>query len=425
MWGLYQALSALLLLLAGPILLLLRGRHYLPTLAGRLGRRLPAAPPGGVWIHAVSVGEAMVAATLRPGLAAWEPLVATTVTPTGQERARRAFGEASTGYLPFELGFTVGRFFDRVRPRALVLVEGDYWPLVLREARRRGVPVVVVNGRLSDRSFRRQRPFARLLRPLLLDPVAHFGVQTPLDRDRLHALGVAPERITVTGNLKFEAPAPAAAPDLAHWLEAIAAGRPVLVAGSTMAGEERAVLDAFSQARESVDALLVVAPRHPERFAEVWSEISRRFPQSTRRSAPPAKGDARATEPPAVALLDTLGELAAAYEHAHGAFVGGTLVPKGGHNPLEAARFGVPVAVGPSMENFREMAEAFDRAVAWARVGSARELGELWRRWLLDRAGAQELGRRGRDLVEANRGALARTLEMLAAHLPPPGRGGA
>jgi 3-deoxy-D-manno-octulosonic-acid transferase len=420
MWGLYQALSALLLLLAGPILLLLRGRHYLPTLSGRLAHRLPAAPPGGVWIHAVSVGEAMVAATLREGLAAWEPLVVTTVTPTGQERARRAFGETATGYLPFELGFAVRRFFDRVRPRALVLVEGDYWPLLLREARRRGVPVVVVNGRLSDLSFRRQRPLARLVRPLLLDPVAHFGVQTALDRDRLQALGVSPERITVTGNLKFEAPPPAAAPALASWLERVAAGRPLLLAGSTMPGEERLVLDAFSQARESVDALLVVAPRHPERFAEVWSEISRRFPRATRRSAPPAEGDASAAEPPAVALLDTLGELAAAYAHAHGAFVGGTLVPKGGHNPLEAARFGVPVAVGPSMENFREMAETFDRAGAWARVGSAGELGELWRRWLLDRAGAAELGRRGRELVEANRGALARTLELLAAHLPSP-----
>jgi len=419
MWGLYQALSALLLLLAGPLLLLLRGRHYLPTLAGRLGRRLPDAPTGGLWIHAVSVGEAMVAATLRPGLAAHAPLVVTTVTPTGQERARRAFG-AATGYLPFELGFAVRRFFAAVQPRALVLVEGDYWPLVLREARRRGVPAVVVNGRVSDRSFRRLRPFARLVRPLLLDPVAHFGVQTALDRDRLAALGVAADRITVTGNLKFEAAAPAAAPELAAWIAATAGGRPVLVAGSTMPGEERRVLDAFAVARETADALLVLAPRHPERFDEVWREVERRYPDATRRTAPQRPGAS-----PAVALLDTLGELAAVYEHAQGAFIGGTLVPRGGHNPLEAARFGVPVAVGRSMENFREMAEAFDRAGAWARVGSARELGETWRRWLLDRAGAQELGLRGRDLVEANRGALAKTLALLARHLPPPGRGAA
>ncbi|MCM2269342.1 MAG: 3-deoxy-D-manno-octulosonic acid transferase, partial [Thermoanaerobaculia bacterium] len=372
---------------------------------------------GGLWIHAVSVGEAMVAATLRPGLAAHEPLVVTTVTPTGQERARRAFGEAATGYLPYELGFAVRRFFDGVRPRALVLVEGDYWPLVLREARRRGVPAIVVNGRISDRSFPRLRWVRWAVRPLLLDPVAHFGVQTALDRDRLLALGVAGERITVTGNLKFEAAPPAAAPELAGWIRQLAGGRPVLVAGSTMAGEERRVLEAFALAREATDALLVLAPRHPERFDEVWREIERRHPDAVRRSLPAAP-DAR----PAVALLDTLGELAAAYEPAQGAFIGGTLVPKGGHNPLEAARFGVPVAVGASMENFREMAEAFDRANAWARVGSARELGELWRRWLLDRTGAQEIGLRGRDLVEANRGALARTLAMLDAHLPAGGR---
>lgn len=418
MWGLYQALSALLLLLAGPILLALRGRHYLPTLAGRLGRRLPAPEPGGVWIHAVSVGEVMVAETLRPALAAGAPLTVTTVTPTGQQRARHAFGDgAAIGFLPFELGAPMRRFFDAVRPRALVLVEGDYWPLVLREARRRGVPVVVVNGRLSDRSFRRLRPLRCAVRPLLLDPVTHFGVQTALDRDRLLELGVAADRVTVTGNLKFEAAAPAPAPELAAWLASVAGGRPVLIAGSTMPGEERRVLEGFETARQVADALLLLAPRHPERFDEVWGEVTRRYPDAARRSAPHA-----APSRPTVALLDTLGELAAAYEHAQAAFVGGTLVPKGGHNPLEPARFGVPVAVGPSMDNFREMAQAFDRAGAWARVRSGHELGELWRRWLLDRGGAQEIGRLGRDLVEANRGALARTRALLEAHLPLAGR---
>jgi len=414
MWGLYQALSALLLLLAGPLLLVLRGRHYLPTLAGRFARRLPATAPGGLWVHAVSVGEVMVAETLLRALPDDAPRLVTTVTPTGQERARRALGETvAVGYLPFELGFAVRRFFAAVRPRALVLVEGDYWPLLLREARRLRVPVVVVNGRLSDRSFPRLRALRWAVRPLLLDPVAHFGVQSALDRDRLLALGVAAERITVTGNLKFEAAPPAPAPQLAAWLAELAAGRPLLVAGSTMAGEERLVLDAFELARKETGALLLVAPRHPERFGEVWAEIVARYPDAARRSAP---RDASAR--PRVALLDTLGELAAAYEHADAAFIGGSLVNRGGHNPLEAARFGVPVAVGPSMENFREMGEAFDHAGAWARVRSAGELGELWRRWLLDRVGARAVGARGHDLVAANRGALARTLTLLDAHLP-------
>ena len=412
MWALYQALSALSLALAGPFLLVVRGRHYLPTLASRLGRRLPAAPSGSLWIHAVSVGEVAVAETLVRGLPPGLPLVVSTVTPTGQARARRSFaGRAALGYLPFELGFAVRRFFDAVRPHALVLVEGDYWPLVLREARRRGVPVAVVNGRISDRSFARLRPARAIVRRLLLDPVAHFGVQTPLDRDRLVALGVEPARVTVTGNLKFEAPPPAAVPGLETWLARAAGGRPVLVAGSTMPGEESRVLEAFAAARGTTGALLVLAPRHPERFDEVWDEVRRRFPAAVRRSR--GETETAAGAAPAVALLDTLGELAALYPLAHAAFIGGTLVRRGGHNPVEAARHGVPVAVGPSMENFREMAEAFDRAAAWARVGSARELGELWQRWLVDRAGAGEIGARGRDLVDRNRGALARTVSLV------------
>lgn len=410
MWALYQALSAISLALAGPFLLALRGRHYLPTIAARFARRLPKAPPAPLWIHAVSVGEVSVAETLVRNLPGDLPLAVSTVTPTGQVRARRAFEpRAAVGYLPFELGFAVRRFFDAIAPSALILIEGDYWPLVLREARRRRVPVAIVNGRISDRSFRRLRLLRWAVRPLLLDPVDRFGVQTALDRDRLAALGVAAERITVTGNLKFEAPPPEPAPELEAWLRQLAGGRPVLVAGSTMAGEETRVLDAFAIAHQETGALLVLAPRHPERFDEVWNEVRRRFPAAVRRSQPEL-----ATKPPEVALLDTLGELAAVYAHAHAAFIGGTLVRRGGHNPLEAARFGVPVAVGPSMENFREMAEAFDRAGAWARVANGRQLGEIWRRWLLDRVGADEIGARGRDLVEANRGALERTLTLIA-----------
>ena len=349
MWWLYQASMALLLALAGPLLLLVRGRHYWPTLPGRLGVRLPAGPRGALWLHAVSVGEAAVAATLARALPAEEDLVVTTITPTGQERAARALaGRAAVAYAPFELGGPVGRFFDRLAPRALVLVEGDYWPLLLREAKRRGLPVAVVNGRVSDRSFPRLRLLRGAVRRLLLERVDRFGVQTELDRERLIALGVPAAKIAVTGNLKFEAPAPARSPVLEAWVERQAAGRPVLVAGSTMAGEEEAVLDAFAAAGGARAALLVLAPRHPERFDAVAEECERRFPGVARRSTGRDPG-----APPAVALLDTLGELAALYGLARGAFIGGTLVARGGHNPLEPARFGVPVAVGPSIENFR------------------------------------------------------------------------
>ncbi len=405
--GLYQLAAGAALLTAGPILLVRRGSHYLPTLAGRLGRAglpqvEPSLPP--LWLHAVSVGEAGVAATLARALPAEVPLLVTTVTPTGQERALALFrNRGAVAYLPFELGFAVRRFFDRFRPRALVLVEGDYWPLVLSEARRRGLPVAVVNGRVGDRSFARMRRLKPLL-GILFSKVDRFGVQSAQDRDRLAALGVPPEKITVTGNLKYESPEPAVTPELEERLRELAAGRAILLAGSTMAGEEEQVLDAFD--RLGGRALLVLAPRHPERWDEAWALLEDR--RAVRRSALPSTSD-----DVDVVLLDSLGELAGLYRVAAGAFIGGTLAPTGGHNPLEPARFGVPVAVGPSMHNFRDMAERFDQARGWRRVKDARELAAVWREWIGDPAAAREQGARGLQLIDENRGAVARTVEML------------
>jgi 3-deoxy-D-manno-octulosonic-acid transferase len=416
-WGLYQLAIGATLLAAGPFLLARRGSHYLPTLPGRLGRADGEAPaPGALWLHAVSVGEVGVAATLARALPPEVPLLVTTITPTGQERARAAFaGRAEVAYLPFDLGFAVRRFFRRHQPRALVLVEGDYWPLVLREARRRGLPVAVINGRVGDRGFRRMRRLRRLLGPLF-SAVGRFGVQSGQDRDRLLALGVEPGHVAVTGNLKYESPEPARKPELEAALRTLAGGRPILLAGSTMAGEEAMVLDAFHEVGDGDGGrpLLVLAPRHPERWNEVDALLRSRGEDFVRRTAltPSPSGSSGS---PAVLLLDSLGELAGLYRLAAAAFIGGTLAPTGGHNPLEAARFGVPLAVGPSMHNFREMAEAFDRAGAWRRVADARELGAAWREWLESPDAAREVGGRALRLVEENRGALARTLEMLGA----------
>ena len=416
MWWLYQLLYAATLVVAGPILLLRRGGHYLATLTGRLGGHDgPPAPAGrdGVWLHAVSVGEAQVAATLARALPAELPLVVTTITPTGQERARAALaGRAAVAYHPFELGFAIERFLRRFAPRALVLVEGDLWPLALRAVRRRGLPTVVVNARVSDRTFPRLLRWRSLVRPLLLDRVERFGVQSGLDGERLRRLGVPAERIEVTGNVKFEAGEPPARPELAALVTELAAGRPVLVAGSTMRGEEDGVLDAFAVAGGGERALLVLAPRHPERFGEVFERVRVRCPDALRRSSAAAAPPAGAR--PAVLLLDTLGELASVYSLARGAFVGGTLVPTGGHNPIEAARCGVPVAAGPSMENFREISEAFDAAEAWLRVADAAALGAAFAAWTADAAAAEKLGRRGAELVAAHGGALGRTLALLA-----------
>ena len=428
---LYQLGLALALLLAGPFLLLRRGAHYLPTLPGRLGLRPPPAAAGGLWIHAVSVGEAAVAATLAARLPPALPLLVTTITPTGQERARRLLaGRAAIAYLPFDFAPPLDRYLRRVRPVALVLVEGDFWPELLRRCRRRGVPVAVVNGRVGDRSFARLRRVPRLARWLLAG-VERFAVQTAEDARRLATLGVDAARVTVTGNLKYEAADPEPVPGLEDGLRRLADGRPVLLAGSTMRGEERAVLEAFTSLGGGERALLVLAPRHPERWDEVARQLDGAGLPWARRSALPDEASAGAAPAawarPGVLLLDSLGELAALYRLAAACFVGGTLAGSGGHNPLEPARYGTPTAVGPSMENFRDMAEGFDRAGAWRRVGGAAELAAVWDEWLREPAAAAETGARARRLVEENRGALERTLAVLApllghaaAEAPPP-----
>jgi 3-deoxy-D-manno-octulosonic-acid transferase len=460
-WVFYQLATALALVLAGPFLLLRRGSPYLSVLPARLlgpSPRKDGSPEmetaSRLWVHAVSVGEVGVAATLARALPATLPLVVTTVTPTGQARARAAFaggaasssraGRADVAYLPFELGFAVRRFFARFRPSALLLVEGDLWPLVLREARLRHLPVIVVNGRVSDRSFRRMRRLRPFLGPLL-SSVDRFGVQTAEDRDKLLHLGVPGERVTVTGNLKYESPEPERKPALEADLAKLAAGRPLLLAGSTMAGEEEQVLDAFARLGGGARALLLLAPRHPERWDEVDRLLAARGLPRLRRSQletvggdrggstpllssphphpPPRPGGrdaiggvregAEASGRPDVILLDSLGELAGLYSQAAAAFVGGTLVPTGGHNPLEPARFGVPTAVGPAMHNFRDMAERFDAAGAWRRVADAAGLADAWSTWLADPVAGQAVGARARQLVEDNRGSLAATLALL------------
>jgi len=408
---LYQLAVLFVLLVAGPYFLLKRGEHYRPTLPGRLGRYGPApenAPEKRLWIHAVSVGEVGVAATVVNSLPEDLPLVVTTVTPTGQKRAHELFAKrrAEIAYLPFDLGFFVGRFLRRFRPAALILCEGDYWPLTLKECARWDLPVAVINGRVSDRSF----THLRLIRPLLgsyFGAVGSFGVQTGEDRQRLLALGIEEDRVTVTGNLKFDSPEPATPAGLEEEIRRLAEGRPILAAGSTMEGEDEQVLDAFEKLGGGERALLVIAPRHPERFDAVAGLLAERGLTHARRSVE------ESGERPAVLLLDTLGELAALYRFAAAAFVGGTLVATGGHNPLEPARFGVPVVVGPSMTNFQGMETSFRRAGAWRQVKDAGELAEVWSGWLDDPGAAREIGQRGAALVEDSRGALEKTLELI------------
>lgn len=423
MWLLYQIGTILALLVVGPFLLLRRGWHYWGSLPGRLGRYSGGAPPTPLWIHAVSVGEVGVADTLVRGLPADLPLLVTTVTPTGQALARKLFEDrAAIAYLPFDLRPIVERFLERYSPAALILVEGDLWPLLLSRVKARGLPIAMVNGRVSDRSFRRMTRLEPLLGPLFR-PVDLFGMQSEVDRQRLLDLAVPSERVVVTGNLKFETPAQKTNPELAAVIRQLAAGRPILVAGSTMSGEENQVLAAFQNLGGGARALLVVAPRHPERWNEVAERVQGHGMSLTRRTELEASA-----HPTDVLLLDSLGELAALYAIGIGCFIGGTLVPTGGHNPLEAALHGVAISVGPSMENFRDIASAFERHQAWQRVDNADELARVWESWIAEPDGATTLGRRGLDVLAANQGSLAATTAMLeplletlsSTHTPPP-----
>ena len=411
MWIVYQVIAMLAMILAAPFLLLRRGGHYLKTIPGRMAFYDGAIPQSPLWMHAVSVGEVGVAATLIGALPVDQPLLVTTITPTGQERAKALLGDrAAVAYLPYETDLAVRPFLRRFGPRSLILVEGDLWPLLLARVRKRGLPIAVVNGRISDHSFRRMRRLRPLLGPLL-GRVDGFAVQTDEDRSRLIALGVSADRVRRTGNLKFETAEVEPHPSLESKLTELADGRPILIAGSTMQGEESQVLDGFDRIGGAARALLVLAPRHPERWNEV-EELLRKTGLEVLRRSQWSVG-----ERPDVLLLDSLGELAALYRVADAAFIGGTLVPTGGHNPLESARFGVPTVVGPSMENFREIAEIFDHAEAWARAADATQLAAVWERWLEDPEVARQIGQRGAEVVRDNKGALKNTLDFLRPFL--------
>jgi len=382
-----------------------------PPWRSRLGRDLPPVEAGGVWIQAVSVGEVEVARRLvgelgsaRPEL----PLFLTATTATGLALARRTVGrEIPVHPCPVDLAGPVRRAFAHVRPRLLVLVETELWPETIHRASRLGIPVAVVNARLSERSFRRYRAVRGALRGLL-EPVTRVLARSEADARRFAALGIAAERITVTGNVKYDLEADAAPLEWADRVGAWAGGGPVLVAGSTMEGEEKAVLDALARLPEGRRPFPVLAPRHPERFGTVAGLLSARGLAVARRS------DLDAAPPrPDVLLLDTIGELGRAYRLAAAAFVGGSLAATGGHNPLEPAVWGVPVLTGPHVFNFREVYDEMIAAGAAVVVRDAASLAVALERWLERPEEARRAGAAGLAVVRANRGATARTVAGL------------
>ncbi|MGA3178174.1 MAG: 3-deoxy-D-manno-octulosonic acid transferase [Candidatus Acidiferrum sp.] len=447
MYFLYSVLMGLAAVITAPYWLVQGLRHgkYLSNLDERLGfsvpgvAKLPADRPGAIWIHAVSVGEALAGVALARRLKEaypQRPLVISTTTITGQQvaRERMPFADAVI-YFPFDWAFSVRKVTDAVKPAVVVVLETEIWPNFLREAGRRKIPVVFTSGRISDRSFARfQRWFGIFgfyLRPLLasaLSSAAVFLMQTESDAERLRALGAPADRVKVSGNLKYDQDLPVATP-LSTWLEAECReqGRwPVIVAGSVVANEEPLALIAFGVVQgDYPKALLVLAPRKPERFAAAAEFIEEAHHQFVRRAELAVAGPAASsggsgksfTENTTVLLLDSIGELASLYRLADGVFVGGSLVPSGGHNILEPAAFGKVPVFGPSMDNFAAIASRFVEAGAAIQVTSPEDAGVEWIHLLKNPEKMRKMGETARQLVETSRGALERALTEISRQL--------
>lgn len=421
---LYRALSAAALGAYAPYALLrsLSGGRRLGDVRGRLGLRPWPNLDGGVWIHAVSVGEVGVARTLLGAIERVRPggrLGVSATTAAGRKLAERDLsGRAEVFPFPFDLAGAVERALEETRPGLVLLVETEIWPLFLERAERRGVPVALVNGRLSERSFRRYR----LARRFVARTLARFSLlamQSAEDAERALSLG-APERLVrVTGNLKYDQPEPPAFADAARLREA-AAGRPVLVAGSTAEGEEDVLLAAWLGLPDR--PLLALAPRRPERFDTVARLCESRGLTVLRRSHPASRMPHPAS-PPDVYVLDSIGELASAYREAALAFVGGSLATHGGQNPIEPWAAGAAVLAGPHMQNFRDIAAAGEKRGVLTRVADGPALGRALAAALADLEGTRRLGREAARLVAENRGAAERTAAAVVPLLAGAARG--
>ncbi|MAT51196.1 MAG: 3-deoxy-D-manno-octulosonic acid transferase [Porticoccaceae bacterium] len=368
-----------------------------------------------IWVHSVSVGETLAAVPMVRRLLADFPdhqLVVTTMTPTGSECVRAAFGDRVYHvYAPYDLPDAVRRFLDRVNPELMVVMETELWPNCIAICDRRDIPVIVANARLSARSAAGYRRFAPLVRPMLKG-LSQVAAQTVDDGQRFIDLGLERSQLAVTGNIKFDLTISPGQRRRASELSARWRGpdeRPVLLAASTHRGEDEIVLDAFEQLLEHFPSLLLVlVPRHPERFGEVWELIRGRGLSAIRRSdgQVPAASDQ-------VVLGDTMGELALFCGACDIVFVGGSLVPVGGHNLIEPAAWGVPVLSGPELFNFTEVARLLTEADALAICRTAPELSREVGQLLADDERRRERGRRALGVAEANRGAMERLLTLI------------
>jgi 3-deoxy-D-manno-octulosonic-acid transferase len=369
-----------------------------------------------IWIHAVSVGEVLAVSCLVKTLDAALPgyrIVVSTTTRTGQELARERFGEERVFYCPLDLPWAVRAWLNALQPRLFVLAETEFWPNLLSGCFRRKIPVAVVNARISDRSWPRYRRLRWLWRPFL-SRLSRVLAQSQADAERLKTIGCLPECVTVAGNLKFDVRA-AELSDATRLLKALAGQLRLIVAGSTLEGEEAALLEAWPRLLQADPQLaMVLAPRHPERFAAVATLLEKSGFSWTRRS------DWRSTREDSlqplnsgqIVLLDTIGELASVYSLALVAFVGGSMVPAGGHNPLEPAQFGVPIVMGPHFANFRAITKDLLAHQA-LRISATEDLAATLIGLLRDPQAATAMGGRARQVFEQQSGATERCVVAL------------
>lgn len=417
MYVFYSLLLACAALLSLPwwAVQMLRLGKYRSGLAERLGRvpaRLNDAQPNSIWVHAVSVGEVLAVSQLVNDLQRQHPdrqVFISTTTATGQKLARQRFGENRVFFMPLDFGFAVRRYLNALKPQLLVIAETEFWPNLLHLARKRQTTVAIVNARISDRSFPRYKRFKWFFGRVLWE-VDLFLTQTGEDAQRLRDIGAPTERVRVSGNLKFDV-RPNAQPALIAGLRtAIGKDSPVIVCGSTAEGEEEPLLVAFQAVQRQFPAVvMILAPRHPERFEKVAALIASQGFSLQRRSqwqpAQPIRSG--------IFLLDSVGELAAIYELADIAFVGGSLVPTGGHNILEPAQYGAAILVGAHTFNFREIVSLFEQGGAVKTI-TAETLGAQFLSLLGHVEDRQRMGRAAKDLFAKHAGATRRTLDALA-----------
>lgn len=419
-----RTLYSLLLYLAVPLIVLrlwLRARKA-PAYAKRIGERfaLSAAgfQQGGIWLHAVSVGESIAAAPIVKALQQQYPdlpVTVTCMTPTGSEQIRKMFGNSVQHcYLPYDLPWAAQRFLKQVQPRLAIVMETELWPNYINQCQRLNIPVVLANGRLSERSARGYARFPKLVAPMLKQ-LSALAVQTQVEAQRFIELGARADTVTVTGSIKYDLQVAEELPQQAQALRAEwqASTRPVWIAASTHEGEDSSILAAHQQLLEAFpDALLILVPRHPERFASVYWLCIEQGMRTQRRSS-----QAALTAEHQVLLGDTMGELMFLYSLADVAFVGGSLIEHGGHNMLEPVALAKPTITGPHYFNFLEIAEQLREAAGLQVVADSAELAQsvaqLWRH----SEQAQDMCQAAQQVLQRNQGALQRLLDIIQTQL--------